>query len=82
MWHGVWVCCMLWSTRATELWLQHKVTNHQKSWVFMTRLFQTLTLRTHFISLLCNRRAGSCSAVLGIGGVTKLRSVWWHSWVT
>ena len=38
-----------------------------------------LTLQSHFVSLLFNRRACSCSPVLGIGGVTKLRSLRRHS---
>ena len=31
MWRGDWVCYMLWSTRETELWLQHKVNFNPKS---------------------------------------------------
>ena len=90
MWRGDWVCYMLWSTRETELWLQHKVNFNPKSSIikknqalpfsiWCSSCCRVLKCALFFLNY---RRAGTCPAVLGICGVTKLHSIWWYPWIT
>lgn len=91
MWHGGLVCYMLWSTRETELWLQPKVNIdpersiiEKKSKVIPFSMWyfsccSVLSMHLHSFFFQNYRGAGTCPAVLGICGVTKLHSIWWYS---
>lgn len=66
MWHGGWVCYMLWSTRETELWLQLKVGSNLESSIIKNKILAVLPF---FVwCSFWHRVLKVCSRVFGITG--------------